>query len=295
MRFEGVYTALVTPFSRDDGSVDSAMLKILIERQITAGTQGIIIAGSTGEGQTLTRDEWQSAVEIALGYKGSIHILASCGSSSTAETVSRVQDAANLGVHGALVSTPAYNKPPQRGLIKHFEAIAKATPLPVVVYNIPGRTAVNISPETLAEIWKIPSMVSIKESSGNMDQALQILQALPAKKTFLSGDDSNSLPLWSCGAHGVVSVLSNISPKGLQSLWQTWKARKVDEATKLHNVLLEITKLLFVESNPIPAKWCVGQLLQSPSFGVRLPLVDLDPTYYPALKRVLQGLKDKDL
>lgn len=290
MKFEGIYTALITPFKTDGFGVDEKIFRGLIERQISAGIHGVIVAGSTGEGQTMNHAEWIQAIKIAVDYKSKIQVLASCGLSSTWETTARYREATELGVHAALVSTPAYNKPPQRGLVQHFQTIAKESKLPIMVYNIPGRTSVNILPSTMQEIWKIPQVFGLKESSGNWEQLMQLMKECPKDKALLSGEDAMNLGAFLSGAHGTVSVLSNIVPKASIQLWNLSKAGKIAEAQKLQLDLMPITQAIFIESNPIPAKWCLSQLLQT-DLAPRSPLVALDSSHHAKLKGELDHLR----
>jgi 4-hydroxy-tetrahydrodipicolinate synthase len=292
MNFEGIYTALITPFSDGQKGVDEKTYRKLIERQIAAGVRGIIVAGSTGEGQTLTESEWKELLKIALPYKEQIQILGSCGTSSTLETKERFKYLAEIGVDAALIATPAYNKPPQRGLVEHYRQIASSAPqLPIMAYNIPGRTAVNLTPATIQELWKISSIQALKESSGNWDQILEIRKDLPKDKFLLSGDDPLNLPFFSIGAHGSVSVLSNVAPKAVVQCYEAFKKGDLASAQKIQWSIHRLIQLLFTESNPIPVKWAVGHLLQK-DLPPRLPLVKLDEVYHSSLKAELDQLAE---
>lgn len=291
--FEGLTTALITPF-RDDGSLDRDLWQHLLQKQLVAGTDACIVAGSTGEGATLTRDEWTQLLRDAVATaKGAMRIIANASSSSTAEACDRARQAATLGAEGLLISCPPYNKAPQRGLVAHFDEIARATSLPIMLYNIPGRAAVNLSPETLVQIWKNDRIVAIKESSGQLDQALVMLRDLPAGKVFLSGDDAWTLPLMSLGAKGVVSVFSNLFPALLKRLVNLVNEEKLSEARALHHELMQVMPLLFVESNPIPVKWALSFLMKK-TFSLRLPLVALDSKYHALLMGPLETLAQRE-
>lgn len=290
MKFEGIYTALITPFL-DSGGIDEKVFRLLIERQIEAGTHGLVIAGSTGEGLTMTDSEWSDAIRIATTYRSKIKILGSCGMSGTQQTIEKFKKLADLGVDGALISTPAYNKPPQRALVQHYTQIASAANLPIMVYNIPGRTAVNILPATMKEIWKIKNIVALKESSGNWEQFVTMLADRPENATVLGGEDAMNLAAFLSGADGTVSVLSNIVPKALTKLWALAKKGDLIAAQKLQSDLLPLTQQIFVESNPIPAKWCMAHLLQM-KLKPRMPLVELDMAYSPKLKAALDQARE---
>mgnify|MGYP000880103664 CR=1 FL=1 len=289
MKIEGVYTALITPFKKDGSGVDSKTLSQLIERQIEAGISGIIFGGSTGEGQTMELSELTETFETALPYKSKIQIIAACGFSSTSATAQRYEWLAKQGVDAVLVSTPPYNKPPQRGLVRHFQEIAQRATTPIIVYNIPGRTAVNLLPSSLNELWKIPHILAVKESSGSLEQMQLVMRDLPAGKVLLSGDDPLNLPVWSIGGRGTVSVLSNVAPKGLVKLWKLWSANQPVEAAKLQSELLPLTNLLFSESNPIPTKFCLSRILKK-DLNPRLPLVPLDEVHHAKLLEELRRI-----
>ncbi len=291
--FEGLTTALVTPFE-SDGHVDLEIWSHLIQKQMVAGTDFCVVAGSTGEGATLSRDEWRLLIVESLKITGgSMGIIANCGTSSTAESCERAREAERLGAQGLLVACPPYNKAPQRGLVAHFEAVARASSLPLMVYNIPGRSAVNLNPETLAHLWKQESIVALKESSGQLDQALIILRDLPPTKTFLSGDDAWTLPLMALGASGVVSVFSNLFPALLKKLCTLMTDVKLEEARHLHQELMELMPLLFLESNPIVVKWALSFLTKK-DMPLRLPLVDCDSKFHGLLMGPLERLAQRE-
>jgi len=287
MRIEGFYTALVSPLKVDGKGIDCDTLKQLIARQIEAGVHGLILGGSTGEGQTLEWAELEELLKVGLSFKGKIQIWGACSFSGTAQTSERYQMISKLGVDGVLISSPAYNKPPQRGLIKHFEEIAKAASTPMMIYNIPGRTAVDIRPDTLAEISRIPQVVAIKESSGKLEQIKEVASKIAAQKVLLCGDDPLSLDVWKMGAKGTVSVLSNLLPKACVNLWKLWSAGNFNDAEALQKQLTKMTDLVFVESNPIPVKYAVGLLLKK-NLKLRLPLVELDTKYHQGIRQELE-------
>lgn len=293
VKFEGIYTAIVTPFL-SKGGVDEKLFTQLIERQIEGGTDGLIIAGSTGEGLTMTDAEWAQALSIGLRYKSQIKILGSCGQSGTQQTIHRFSQLGEMGAHGALISTPAYNKPPQRGLLEHYSKIAETSDLPIMVYNIPGRTAVNIQPSTMQDIWKIKSVVALKESSGSWEQFLVMLtdqKKIKASASTFIGEDAMNLAAFLSGAAGTVSVLSNLVPKATSKLWKLAKENKTEEARSLQAELLPLTQYIFSESNPIPAKWALGYLLKT-DLKPRLPLMPLDSSHHEKLKGALDHMRE---
>lgn len=286
----GIFTALVTPFQDRGFGIHEKIFRELIERQISAKIDGLVIAGSTGEGPSLKENEWIQAIQIASEYSSHIHIMVSIGSSSTWMTSEKAQLAVSLGAESLLVSSPAYNKPTQLGLLEHFQEVAHQVPhTPLMVYNIPGRTGVNITAETMQKIWEIENIIALKESSGNWAQFLQMQSRLPEGKSIFSGDDPLNLAFFLHGASGSVSVLSNLLPESLVSLWSKAEAQRWQEARKEFFDLLNLTEALFLESNPIPVKWALGQVLGH-DLSPRAPLSRLSP---PNEKILAALLKEK--
>lgn len=285
---KGVYTAVITPFRSEGFGLDEKLFCKLIERQIEAGVHGLVIAGSTGEGQTMNENEWKQAVQLASQYRSQIEVLASCGSYSTWQTIEKAQLALSLGVNHLLISSPPYNKPTTDGLIQHFQSIHESCPeASIMVYNIPGRTAVNISPACLQELWKIPSIQALKESSGNWGQFLLMMRELPQNKLIFSGDDPLNLAFFSHGAHGTVSVLSNLFPKAVVNLWNLCQEGRFEDARKEFFKYQRLIDLLFCESNPIPVKWAVSRLLHQ-DMKPRLPLRPLSEKFRAELEAEIQ-------
>jgi 4-hydroxy-tetrahydrodipicolinate synthase len=286
----GIFTALVTPFQEKGFGIHEKVFRKLIERQIEAKVQGLVIAGSTGEGPSLTENEWIQALQMASQYSSQIHIMASVGHSSTWLTAERAQLAISLGAQSLLISSPAYNKPTPWGLVEHFREVAQRVPqTPIMVYNIPGRTGVNISSETLQKIWEIENIVALKESSGNWSQYLQMQKQLPPGKAIFSGDDPLNLAFFLHGAHGSVSVLSNLLPQKLVSLWELAQAKDWKSAEIEFFKLLPLTEALFLESNPIPVKWALSQILGQ-DMNPRLPLTRLSAPHEKILAALLRDL-----
>lgn len=296
-RLAGVWTALISPidaFPHTDGQVNESLWSRLIERQIEAKVDGVIVAGSTGEGQTMTDQEWAQLVQKAATYTDRIQVMASVGASATWRVIELAKKAKELGATSLLVSSPPYNKPTPSGLIAHFSQISKATNgMPMMVYNIPGRTAVNISAETMRKIWKIPGVESLKESAGDWNQYLQMQEDCPPGKFILSGDDPSSLAFWSHGAQGTVSVLGNLAPKHLVKMWRSFQSEEWRQTRELFFASQELTRNLFCESNPIPIKWAVSHLLETP-LPVRLPLEELSALHQKKLTKLISELR-KDL
>ena len=269
----GCYTALITPF-RDD-RIDESALSALVERQIAGGVSGLVPCGTTGEAPALSASEWDRVVSLVIeSADNRVPVLAGTGSNDTATAVERTRRAWILGADGALVVTPYYNRPTQEGLYRHFDAIAEAVNLPIVLYNVPGRTGVNLLPETAVRLATIPGVVGIKEASGSLDQASQIVREANSDFVVLSGDDSLTLPMMSVGATGVVSVVSNIVPEAVTSLTSACLAGNFGSGRALHLALFELCRAMFVEANPVPVK-AAAALLGYCTPDVRLPLAPL--------------------
>ncbi|MBD2310888.1 4-hydroxy-tetrahydrodipicolinate synthase [Desertifilum sp. FACHB-1129] len=289
--FGRVLTAMVTPF-REDGAVNYEVAEKLASQLADRGSDALVVCGTTGESPTLTwEEEYQLFQVVQKAVAGRAKVIAGTGSNSTTEAIAATQKAHKLQLDGSLQVVPYYNKPPQEGLYQHFAAIAKATPdLPIILYNIPGRTGQNLQPETVARLAEIPNIVGIKEASGSLDQVSQVRRITPSDFAIYSGDDSLTLPLLAVGGQGVVSVASHLVGPQLQDMIQAFFAGQVQAATDIHLQLLPLFKALFITTNPIPLKtalklqgWDVG----SP----RLPLCDPDPDLSDTLKAVLADLK----
>lgn len=284
--FRGIFTALVTPFR--DGGIDTPALEQLVDGQIAAGITGLIVNGTTGESPTLTADEREQNIQVVMQRAaGRCQILAGTGSNSTASAIGATLAVERLGVDGALVVAPYYNKPSQEGLFRHFAAIAENTKLPIMLYNIPGRCAVDIAAATVDRLAReCPNIVSIKEASGSVDRVSELRGRVPEKFTVLSGDDSLTLPFMSVGAVGVVSVASNIFPQEVADLVRAFLAGNFAVAQKFHARLLPMFKDLFIEPNPVPAKTVLnwrGEMLPE----VRLPLCEMTEANAKQLRRTL--------
>jgi 4-hydroxy-tetrahydrodipicolinate synthase len=288
--FGKVITAMVTPFKEDE-SVNYDLAEQLAAHLAENGSDGLVICGTTGESPTLSWDEEFQLFQVVLNaVKGKAKVIAGTGSNSTSEAIAATQKAAKLGLDGSLQVVPYYNKPPQAGLYKHFQAIAQACPdLPIMLYNIPGRTGQNLLPETVASLAEISNIIAIKEATGNLDQASQIRCLTPAEFSIYSGDDSLTLPLMAVGAVGVVSVASHLVGNQIQQMIQAFETNQSQIATQIHLKLFPLFKGLFCDTNPIPVKvalklqgWDVG--------GSRLPLTDLSEKDSQAIKALLTEL-----
>lgn len=277
MRFSGAYTALATPFAKD-GSLDEPALRRLIRMQLAAGISGLVPCGSTGEAATLTHEEWRRVIELALEEsQGHVPVIAGVGTNATWKALELAREAETLGADALLVLVPYYNKPTQEGIFRHFQAVARGTRLPVILYNIPGRTAVNVLPHTLARIAKAcPNVVAVKEAAASLDQASEMLSLLPPPFSVLSGEDSLTLPILLAGGTGVISVVGNIAPKETSELVKSWLSGNFKKAQKLHLKMLPLIKALFIETNPIPVKAAL-ELLGVCRGEPRLPLTPIEP------------------
>jgi 4-hydroxy-tetrahydrodipicolinate synthase len=286
--FEGTYTALVTPFAGD--GIDYAALHNLIDAQVKAGVQGVVPCGSTGESATLSHDEHERVIAATVEHAaGRIKVIAGTGSNSTRESVRLTRWAKEHGADGALLIAPYYNKPTQDGLRAHYETVAAGVDLPLIVYNIPGRSAVNIAPETMAQLAEIPHIVGVKEASGSLDLVSRTVQLCGSKLTVLSGDDSLTLPILSVGGRGVIAVVSNIAPERLLKLVNAALAGDYASAREQHYALLPLMQAMGVETNPIPVKTALG-LLGRCSPELRLPLTALRQENLAVLRKALQAV-----
>ncbi len=286
--FSGCITALITPFK--NGDLDIKGLKENIRFQLSAGVSGILVCGSTGEAPALSENEREKVIEVAVKEaKGKLKVIAGAGTNSTQKSVKEIRRAEELGAEAVLVVVPYYNKPTQEGLYRHFRACAEATKLPVIVYNIPPRSVVNILPATLERLAKeCPNIVAVKEASGSLDQVSEILVRCGQRMTVLSGDDSLTLPILSLGGKGVISVVSNIVPKDVEGMVRDYLEGRVERARERHLRLFPLIKAMFIETNPIPVKSAMN-LLGMPAGEPRLPLCPLSKENEPILRKALTG------
>ena len=287
--FAGSLVAIITPFR--NGKVDERALGDLIEWQIGNGTNGIVPCGTTGESATLTHDEHHRVVKLAVEVvKGRVPVIAGTGSNSTDEAISLTRHARQAGADGALLITPYYNKPTQEGLFRHYKAIAEAVDIPQVLYNIPGRTGVNMLPATIARLAVMKNIVGIKEGSGSVQQASEIAQTCGDRLTVLSGDDALTLPMMAVGGKGVITVTANVMPKEMAELVASFAAGRIDEARRIHFALSPLFAALFYETNPIPVKEALGMMGKIDP-ELRLPLCAMAAETRNQLARVLKELR----
>lgn len=282
----GCGTALVTPF-RADGAVDEAALRALVDWQVAEGVHFLVPCGSTGEAATLTVEEHARVVAIvAEQVAGRVPVVAGAGSNDTQKAIALSRAMRAAGATHLLHASPMYNKPQQRGIVAHFRAIAQAVDLPIVVYNVPGRTASNIEARTTLELATIPGIVAIKEASGNVGQIGEILRERPASFTVLSGDDALTLPVMALGGEGVISVVSNVLPRRMTALVDACAAGDYGSARALHRALLPFMHAAFVEANPAPVKAALAMLGRLENV-LRLPLVPLAESLAPTVRSAL--------
>jgi 4-hydroxy-tetrahydrodipicolinate synthase len=285
----GCGTALVTPF-RPDGTLDEAALRRLVQFQLREGIDFLVPCGTTGETPTLEHEEFLRVIQITLEEaNGKASVIAGVGGNNTKKVIENTREVRALGVQGVLAVAPYYNKPTQEGLYQHFKAIAESTDLPVILYNVPGRTASNIEPATVARLSKIPNIIAIKEASGSITQQMEVLNAVEPGFRVLSGDDAYTFPLMALGGLGVVSVVSNQAPALMTKLAHLMLDGKIDEARQLHFRLLPLMQANFIETNPIPVK--AGLALMGMIEEVyRLPLVPMKPENRAKLEKVMAAL-----
>ena len=291
--FKGCIVALVTPFK--DGKVDEAKIRELVEFQIKSGTNGIVPCGTTGESPTLDHEEHDRVVEICIeAVNKRVPVIAGTGSNSTAEAVALTRHATRAGADGALVVTPYYNKPTQKGLYLHFKAVADSVDIPIILYNIEGRTARNIETETVVKLARdCKNIVGVKEASGSLEQVKSVRKACGKSFIILSGDDALTLPIMELGGLGVISVVGNIVPYDVVAMIEAFNAGDKQKASKINDKLAPLIKAMFVETNPMPVKKAM-ELLGMCSSVVRLPLCEMEDVNIEKVKAALQnyGLLD---
>jgi 4-hydroxy-tetrahydrodipicolinate synthase len=284
--FTGSFVAIVTPFRK--GKVDERALAELIEWQIAQGTNGIVPCGTTGESATLSHAEHNRVIELTVEVvKRRVPVIAGTGSNSTDEAIDLTRHAKEAGADGALLITPYYNKPTQEGLYRHYKAIAEAVDLPLVLYNIPGRTGVNMLPSTIARLSVIKTIVGVKEGSGSVQQASDVVQMCGERLTVLAGDDSLTLPMMAVGAKGVITVTANLVPADMAALVNRFAEGQVEEARRIHFKLSPLFAALFFETNPIPVKEALGMMGKIDP-ELRLPLCPMAQDTRDKLVRVLK-------
>ena len=285
----GSIPALVTPML-EDGSVDYASLRKLIDWHIAEGTDCIGVVGTTGESPTVNVEEHREIIRVSVEQaKGRVPIMAGCGANSTAEAIELAQFAQSVGADCQLQVVPYYNKPTQEGIYQHFKAIAEAVPnLPIILYNVPGRTVADMQHETVLRLAKVPGIVGIKEATGNIERAQWLIRDLPKEFSVYSGDDPTAVALMLCGGKGNISVSANIAPRLMHELCMAAMSGNVQKAMEIQFQLMPIHKNLFVEANPIPVKWAMARMGLCGG-TLRLPMTDLSKSQHPVVEAALRA------
>jgi 4-hydroxy-tetrahydrodipicolinate synthase len=287
--FEGSIVAIVTPFNR--GNIDEKALSELIEWQISEETNAIVPCGTTGEASTLDYDEHYRVIEITIKtVSGRVPVIAGTGANSTDETIMMTKKAKEMGADGALLVTPYYNKPTQEGLYRHYKECTEAVDIPIVLYNVPSRTGVNLLPQTVARLAEINNIVAIKEATGDMKQVSEVIRLCGDRLSVISGDDFTTLTLMALGGKGVISVVANIAPREVSHMCKALKGKNMEEARRIHFKLEPLNKAMFIETNPVPAKTALSMMGKIQE-EMRLPLCPMSDANREKLKNILINQK----
>ncbi|MFW5906452.1 MAG: 4-hydroxy-tetrahydrodipicolinate synthase [Desulfobia sp.] len=285
-KFRGAFVAIVMPFT--DGEIDEQGLLDLIEFNIENGTHGIVPCGTTGESATMSHEEHHRVVELTVkAVKGRVPVLAGTGSNSTSESIELTRHARKAGADGALMITPYYNKPSQEGLYQHFKKVAEEVDIPIVLYNVPGRTSINMLPGTVARCAAVPNIVGIKEASADLKQVSEVIMQCPDDFAVMSGDDFTSMPLVAIGGTGVISVSSNVDPKSMSEMMEAALAGDMKKARALHYKVFPLMQAMFLDTNPVPAKTALELMGKIKSSTPRLPMYKMNDTALDKLKKVM--------
>ncbi len=287
-RFKGAFVAIVTPFT--DGKIDEQELIDLIEFQIAGGTHGIVACGTTGESATMSHEEHHRVVELTIKtVNGRVPVVAGSGSNSTSESIALTGHAKEAGADGALVITPYYNKPSQEGLYRHFKAVAEAVDIPIILYNVPSRTGVNMLPATVARCARIPNIVGIKEATGDLNQVSEVIRLCPDDFTVLSGDDFTALATVAIGGKGVISVTSNVAPADMAGMMEAALADDMAKARELHYKLFPLIQAMFIDTNPVPAKTTLALMGKIKGANPRMPICEMSAETVEKMKQVISA------
>lgn len=286
-KFKGAFTALITPMDKDKVDYDTFISHV--KAQIKGKIDGLVPCGTTGESATLTHEEHKKVIEVCIETANKkVPVIAGTGSNSTAETITLTQHAEKAGACAALVISPYYNKPSQQGVYEHYKKISESTSLPIIMYNVPGRTCLDMSPETVARLSELKNIIGIKEATGDIDRASQILEYSKENFLLISGDDFITYPMLCLGGHGVISVTSNIMPAEVSKMCEYVFNKNYGKARKLHYMLQSLHRSMFIETNPVPCKTTLALMGQIKE-DFRLPLVKMSTANKTALKKVLKS------
>ena len=287
-QINGSIVAIVTPM-QEDGSLDFPALRALVDWHIAEGTDGIVIVGTTGESPTVNVDEHCELIRVAVEQADKrIPIIAGTGGNSTKEAIELTAFAKQVGADASLQVVPYYNKPTQEGMYRHFRTIAEAVDLPVVLYNVPGRTVADMLHDTILRLAQVPGIIGVKEATGNIDRAAQLIKDAPEGFAIYSGDDPTAIALMLLGGHGNISVTANVAPRKMHELCVAALKGDAITARRIHMELVELNKAMFVEANPIPVKWALQQMGRMQG-GIRLPLTPLSPDYHDVVRKALSN------
>jgi 4-hydroxy-tetrahydrodipicolinate synthase len=284
---KGSIVAIVTPMN-EDGSVDRGCLRKLIDWHVAEGTDGIVIVGTTGESATISPEEHCELVKLAVEHSaGRVPVIAGTGGNSTAEAIALTRHAKEVGADASLQVVPYYNRPTQEGMYRHFKAIAEAVDLPIILYNVPGRTVADMANDTVARLAPIPNIVGIKDATGNIGRGIELLRMVDPSFAVYSGDDPTAMALMFCGGAGNISVTANVAPRGMHELCVAAMAGDIARAVEINNRLLPLHAKLFVEPNPVPVKWAMAEMGLMPA-GLRLPLAPLAEQFHDTVRAALR-------
>ncbi|HAV35841.1 MAG TPA: 4-hydroxy-tetrahydrodipicolinate synthase [Massilia sp.] len=284
---KGSIVAIVTPMF-EDGSLDKDSLRKLIDWHVAEGTDGIVIVGTTGESATVSPEEHCELVKLAVDHvAGRIPVIAGTGGNSTAEAIALTRHAREVGADASLQVVPYYNRPTQEGMYRHFKAIAEAVDLPVILYNVPGRTVADMSNETIARLAPIDNIVGVKDATGNIGRGIELLKMVDKSFAVYSGDDPTAMALMFCGGAGNISVTANVAPRAMHELCEAAMAGNIARAIEINNSVLQLHAKLFVEPNPVPVKWALAEMGKMPA-GLRLPLAPLSAPFHDTVRVALR-------
>lgn len=284
---KGSIVAIVTPMF-EDGSLDKDSLRKLIDWHVAEGTDGIVIVGTTGESATVSPEEHCELVKLAVDHvAGRIPVIAGTGGNSTAEAIALTRHAREVGADASLQVVPYYNRPTQEGIYRHFKAIAEAVDLPVILYNVPGRTVADMSNETIARLAPIDNIVGVKDATGNIGRGIELLKMVDKSFAVYSGDDPTAMALMFCGGAGNISVTANVAPRAMHELCEAAIAGNIARAIEINNSVLQLHAKLFVEPNPVPVKWALAEMGKMPA-GLRLPLAPLSAPFHDTVRVALR-------